>query len=444
MIIFSEPRTLAAARRALTATFAATLVAGTICLASTTHAQAAPDKPDMPNLKADDANRRVVPIAPDEAIDPNQPIKNGFLISVSVVGEPDPSGTYLVDAAGNVGIKYAGIMTPVSVKGMTPTMAADAIGKFLKTYVKNPQVAVSIVMVPQPIIFVNGAVKITGQIRIPQDATLLDVLSKAEWTENADLSSVRVSRDKQNFYYKFDRYIKVSPGETPDETQNPILHDKDRIFVPFKTLPGKGTFSVFGEVDKPAQGLPLPTGTTMKLREAINLVGGAKTTANRRAISIRRPSVDQPIIIDLDKAEQGDYVNNIDIKPDDTIYVEKLDNNAYINVNGGFVKPGKFVYDKRMTLMQAIAEAGDIAPFAKEGEGSIIRHPDGDAKKTRVITFNYKQLRQGKAADIELQPGDSIYIPGGTAPRPALNALDALGALSSVSTIYRAFNGYRY
>src|SRR5437870_2135834 len=56
----------------------------------------------------------------EDTIDPNQPLKPDFTISVSVVGEPDPSGTYPVDASGNVSIRYGGIMTPVSVKGLTP------------------------------------------------------------------------------------------------------------------------------------------------------------------------------------------------------------------------------------------------------------------------------------------------------------------------------------
>src|SRR5690349_1780847 len=42
----------------------------------------------------------------DDSIDPNQPIKSDFVVSVSVVGEPDPSGNYVVDQSGNVSIRY--------------------------------------------------------------------------------------------------------------------------------------------------------------------------------------------------------------------------------------------------------------------------------------------------------------------------------------------------
>src|SRR5207248_1319416 len=100
-----------------------------------------------------------------------------------------------------------------------------------------------------------------------------------------------------------------------------------------------------------------------------------------------------------DKAEQGDLVNNIELRPDDAVYVEKLEDNSFINVNGGFVKTGKFVYDKRTTLTQAIMEAGGVAPFAKLNEGRVFRHPDNDPKNSIIIPFKWKEIASGKSPD---------------------------------------------
>src|SRR5262249_28272745 len=247
---------------------------------------------------------------------------------------------------------------------------------------------------------------------ISQDITLLDVLSKAEYTENADLTQVRIIRreivdgkeQSVTHYFNFEKFIKAKPGETIDETQNPVLKDKDKIYVQPKVLPGTGSIGVFGEVAHPQRDIPLRAGSPMTIREVVNLAGGATATADRRRVSIRRVGLDRPLTIDLDKAESGDLVNNIELKPDDTIYVEKLEKNGYIQLNGGFIRPGKIIYDKRMTLTQAVGESGGVAPFAKEKEGVIQRHPDADPKKTRVIAFNWKEISTGKAPDIELQP----------------------------------------
>lgn len=387
----------------------------------------------------------------DEQIDPNQPIKPDFVINVSVVGEPEPSGVYTVDQAGNVSIRYAGIMTPVSVKGLTPAQAEDAIKLFLKTYIKNPQVKVTIVQVPRPIVFVGGAVKQPGPIVIGPDTTLVDVLSRAEWTENADLTQVRITRREKAddgtektvpIIVNFESYIKIGEGKVPDEAQNPTLKDKDRIFIGFKSLPGNGVVSVQGEVAKPTVGIPLRNNPPMTVREVINLVGGTTPNANRKAVTIRRPTLDRPLVIDLDKAEQGDLVNNIEIRPDDAVYVGKLEENAYINVNGGFVKTGKFVYDRRMTLTQAIMEAGGVAPYARVKEGRIFRHPDSDPKNTMVIAFNWRDIASGKQPDIELQPGDTVWITPGTPPsRPPIDLLSALSALNSAAWTYMILSG---
>jgi protein involved in polysaccharide export with SLBB domain len=387
----------------------------------------------------------------DDQIDPNQPIKSDFVINVSVVGEPDPSGNYTVDQAGNVSIRYAGIMTPVAVKGLTPAQAEDAIKLFLKTYVKNPQVKVTIINVPRPIVFVGGAVKNPGPMIIGPDTTLVDALSRAEWTDNADLTQVRITRREKAddgsektvpIIVHFESYIKIGEGKVPDEKMNPILKDKDRIFIGFKSLPGSGVVSVTGEVGKPAISIPLRTTPSMTIREIINLVGGTNPTANRKAITIRRPTLDRPLVIDLDKAEQGDLVNNIEIRPDDAIYVEKLEQNAFINVNGGFVKTGKFVYDKRTTLTQAVMEAGGVAPFSKQHEGRIFRHPDNDPKNTVVIQFKWKDIQSGKASDIELQPGDTVWITPGQPPtRQPLDLYQALNLINTAAWTYNLLSG---
>ena len=413
-------------------TLALTLGASLLLSIGSVQARAqATDTPDKPNPNTP---KTAPSTLGDDTISQTQTIKANYVLNVSVVGEADPSGQYSVDPAGNINIKYAGIMTPLKVIGKTPMQTVAIITEFLKTYVKNPQVSVTIVGVPRPIIFVNGAVRNSGPLVIGSEVTLIDVLSRAEIAENADLTRVSIQRrnpgdDKVTFLtINFEKFFRPAMGDTPDETQNPVLKDKDRILVPSKTRPGLGTISVFGEVEKTLRDIPLPSTQTLTVREAINLVGGTRTDANRKAVIVRRIGEDRPLIIDLDKAEQGDLVNNITLRPDDTVYVEKLENNAYINVDGGFIKPGKLIYDKRTTLTQAIMESGGLAPFAKEKEGVIFRHPDNDAKHTQTILFNFKNIAKGKAPDIELQPGDSVSVPAGTPPRQR-DLLDYLGAV---------------
>ena len=249
-----------------------------------------------------------------------------------------------------------------------------------------------------------------------------------------------IVRNSAPMYVNFEKFIRSTRGEKVDESLNPVLKDKDRIWITSRAAPNVlGSINVFGEVTRPTANIPLRPSATMTVREVINLAGGTMPTADRKRVSIRRAGIDKPLIVDLDKAEQGDLINNIELKADDTVYVEKLETSAFINVNGGVVRSGKVVYDKRTTLTQAIEEVGGLAPYAKAKEGIIIRHPDNDPNHTKTIKFNYDNIRLGKQPDIELLAGDTVMVPNGAAPRQAPGVFDYLGALGNAGFLISAF-----
>lgn len=98
--------------------------------------------------------------------------------------------------------------------------------------------------------------------------------------------------------------------------------------------------------------------------------------------------------------------------------LNKQEETQCISVEGGFHRPGKLAYSKGMTLILAVMEAGNVAPDAKLSEGVIVRHPDSDPTRTKVIAFNWKNIQKGKDKDIALMPGDSIYLtPGRSYPQ---------------------------
>jgi hypothetical protein len=155
-----------------------------------------------------------------------------------------------------------------------------------------------------------------------------------------------------------------------------------------------------------------------------------------KAVSVRRVGLDKPLLIDLEKANEDDPVNNIELKPNDAIFVEKLRDDAYITVDGGFVKPGKLVFGKSMTLTQAVAEAGGPAIGAKLNDGTILRNPDGDPKHSKVIQFKWTAIQKGKMPDIGLQQGDTVYLPAGT-PRLAPDIWQMIGSITPLLWLLR-------
>jgi polysaccharide export outer membrane protein len=62
-----------------------------------------------------------------------------------------------------------------------------------------------------------------------------------------------------------------------------------------------------------------------------------------------------------------------------------------------------------MTVLQAIASAGGLTPYANGKKIYILRGPQGSQKR---IPFNYKvAIRDGNQQGVTLVPGDTIVVP---------------------------------
>lgn len=82
-----------------------------------------------------------------------------------------------------------------------------------------------------------------------------------------------------------------------------------------------------------------------------------------------------------------------------------------IYVLGRVNKPGDFpIVARDISVMQALAIAGGLTPFADEKNIKILRMEQG---KQRPIPFDYRKIRRGKSLEqnISLQAGDVIVVP---------------------------------
>ena len=92
-----------------------------------------------------------------------------------------------------------------------------------------------------------------------------------------------------------------------------------------------------------------------------------------------------------------------------TIIVEDFSGNR-IYVVGQVNKPGMYVMNPELNVLQALSIAGGSTPFAKLDNISVIR---GSGKAQKTLPFNYGQVVDGKKLDqnIELQSGDVVVVP---------------------------------
>jgi protein involved in polysaccharide export with SLBB domain len=82
--------------------------------------------------------------------------------------------------------------------------------------------------------------------------------------------------------------------------------------------------------------------------------------------------------------------------------------NLEVSVLGQVQKPGTFQYAEKLTLVQAISEAGGLNELAHSRKVKLTRKgPNG----VGTYDVSVKAITEGRAADILLQPGDIIFVP---------------------------------
>jgi len=81
-----------------------------------------------------------------------------------------------------------------------------------------------------------------------------------------------------------------------------------------------------------------------------------------------------------------------------------------IFVVGKVQKPGSFLVEKPITVLQALAFAGGFQEFADESEMTIVRTI---GTKSTILDFNYKNVVKGKntGQNIYLKSGDVVVVP---------------------------------
>ena len=97
--------------------------------------------------------------------------------------------------------------------------------------------------------------------------------------------------------------------------------------------------------------------------------------------------------------------------PDPVVTVavkQSLGNKIY--VVGKINRPGEFVANRNMDVMQALSMAGGLTPYASVNKIKILRRVNGEQK---VFLFKYSRVEKGEDLEqnIVLQGGDVVVVP---------------------------------
>lgn len=169
--------------------------------------------------------------------------------------------------------------------------------------------------------------------------------------------------------------------------------------------------SVIGAVGRP--GLYELVGPTTLL-QVIAQAGGLTAQAMNELYVYRqgKDGKQSRIVIRLeDLMINGNQDLNIELQPKDVITIP-IDQMLNVFLYGEVRTPGVVPYmsSKKITLLQAIAQAGGTTEWAKKSK-VVIKRKDKKTGKEMKILVNLKNMISGKVADIVLEEGDVVIVP---------------------------------
>jgi len=218
-----------------------------------------------------------------------------------------------------------------------------------------------------------------------------------------------------------------TPGDVPDETQanrieqiseeSAINNSYNNFFNTYRLGPEDViSVSVFNQDRYSRSGIIIPPSG----RISLSLIPGG--------VFVNGKTVDE--VAEIIKKRYDEYI----IDPQVTVSLDKASSYRY-SVLGDVGQPGIRLMNHRMTVTEALAEAGGVLQTGnKSGVVVFRRQPDGQLAR---IPVNVSAIYKGKAADnTYLVPGDQIVVPGNT-----LKKVQTIMGFASILSFARIFTG---
>ncbi len=236
----------------------------------------------------------------------------GDTVDVNVFGEPTLTRSVQIRPDGKINMPLVG---DVPAAGLTPAQLADKLTQALKTYLRAPQVAVSITGYQRAYAYLVGQVVRPGSVEIQRGATVLEVMGLAGGvTPRAAMRSAVLIRRASGQTVALDLDKLMVRG---DRTVNAGVEPGDIIMVP--TLQNR--VLIFGAVRAPG-GYDIEENT--RLADAIAIAGGPVDRAHTSQVGLIRTGADgKPAVtqVNFDQVVRGNAQQNVALQNGDILFV---------------------------------------------------------------------------------------------------------------------------
>lgn len=140
------------------------------------------------------------------------------------------------------------------------------------------------------------------------------------------------------------------------------------------------------------------------------------------------------LVVDLKRLLGGGTESNPVLYPGDRVTVPHA---GVFYVLGAVNKPGGYNLrdsQERLTVLMALAVAGDLTSTAKSGKCMLIRQNALAPGGREEITLNVKEIVAGRSPDQRMQAEDVLFVPVSGGKKAAHAMLSAVGVVTTTTT----------
>jgi len=188
--------------------------------------------------------------------------------------------------------------------------------------------------------------------------------------------------------------------------------------------------TLIGEVKTPGA---YPIATPRPILDVIALGGGLNDDADRDVLVERHGDQTNPVHYNVSNDAQQAIKEQVLVHPGDTVVVAKA---GIVYVLGDVNRPGGYTMtnnESKMSLLEALSEAGGAARTAKLSHARLIRKADHTE-----TTLSLGDIQKGKQPDFAMAPGDILYVPFSYAKNLLITSSAGIAGAAGAAAIYSA------
>ena len=252
----------------------------------------------------------------------------------------------------------------------------------------------------------NSKVEIYGRVKVPGEysslnMSLRDILDIAggfddpifRQTIKADEITILRKNAKQFYGDEF----KVAY----EDAESFLLNVDDKIFV-YEDINYRNSFTyrIEGQVNKPGT-YPLIKGITV--RDALELAGGLTELSTTSNLVISQEFTELNDLKEEITIRQNVANVSLDFELGANSVINALPFENVVKVEGNVYNPGLVAFDKRLTMSQAIIQAGGFKPNSLKRSSYVIK-ANGEIDKANIFLGRTKRLSAGDTVIVPVEP----------------------------------------